>query len=154
MSQNTNTLNQDIKKGLDAENERVRDFEKIFGKLTKTHQFYNFDWINKKKNFYVEHKERNIKFGTFGDLFFDRVKYERYLEVKKENPYARCFIIWTCNDESYIWEFCDQFDEEDNARFYFSRMNMDRRDGHGWRPQELVNVWNEEIVKLSDFKLF
>jgi len=150
----SNTLQQDLKKGLKAESERVKDFEKVFGDLTKTSQYDNFDWVNDKKHFYVEHKERNIKFGTYGDLFFDRVKYDRYLEIKKEDPFARCFIIWTCNGDSYIWEMCDQFDDQDNACFYFSRREMDRRKGHGWKPQELVNVFIEEIVRFKDFQLY
>jgi len=146
-----NTLKQDLKKGLKAENLRQRDFEKVFGILVKTGTYDNFDWVNEKGDIYVEHKERSIDFGRYGDLFFDRIKYDKYLELKEENPFVRAFIIWTCNGESYVWEFCDQFDEDDNASFYFSRKTMDRRRGHGFMPQELVNVWNEEITKLGEF---
>jgi hypothetical protein len=149
-----NTLNKDLKHGLQKETERVQDFEKVFGSLTKTTQYYNFDWVNTKKHFYVEHKERNIDFGRFDSLFFDKVKYDRYLEIKKENPFARCFIIWTCNNVPYIWEFADQFDDDDIPCFYFSRREMDRRRGHGWQPQELVNVFNEACVPFQDFKLY
>jgi len=31
---------------------------------------------------------------------------------------------------------------------------MDRRKGHGWKPQELVNVFIEEIVRFKDFQLY
>lgn len=149
-----NTLAKDLQHGLAKEAERRGDFENTFGTLEKTGTYDNFDWHNPMKQFYVEHKERSITFGKYDSLFFDKVKYDKYVSLKRDNPKVRCFIIWTCKGVPYIWEFKDQFDDDDNACFYLSRKMMDRRKGHGFMPQELVNVFNEEIVLLKDFKLY
>lgn len=148
-----NTLAKDLQHGLAKEAERRGDFENTFGTLEKTGTYDNFDWHNPMKHFYLEHKERSIPFGKYDSLFFDRVKYDKYLELKEEDARIRCFIIWTCQGVPYIWEFKDQFDDDDNACFYVSRKMMDRRKGHGFRPQQLINVFNEEIVLLKDFKI-
>ena len=153
VKQHQNTLAKDLQHGLAKEAERRGDFENTFGALEKTGTYDNFDWHNPMKHFYLEHKERSIPFGKYDSLFFDRVKYDKYLELKEEDARIRCFIIWTCQGVPYIWEFKDQFDDDDNACFYVSRKMMDRRKGHGFRPQELINVFNEEIVLLKDFKI-
>ena len=55
--------------------------DKVFGELTQDkNQFANFDFFNDK--YHVEHKQRNIK-GKYVDLYFDKVKYDKYKESKK-----------------------------------------------------------------------
>jgi hypothetical protein len=56
--------------------------DKVFGELTQDKdKFANFDFFNDE--FYVEHKKRSIK-GKYVDLFFDKVKYDKYIELKKK----------------------------------------------------------------------
>ena len=149
---NTNTLQEDLKHGLNAEMVRKGRMDQMFGTLTKTkNKFNSFDFRNQR--FYVEHKERAIQFGRYDSLFFDYIKYERYIELKKEEPDKRFIIVWTCLGESYFWEFTEE-DEDKNGLvvFYTETKMMDRRRGQGMKPQSLVYVFNEHIRPLAEFK--
>jgi len=149
---NTNTLKADLKHGLNAEMVRKGRMDEMFGTLTKTkNKFNSFDFKNQR--FYVEHKERAIQFGRYDSLFFDYIKYERYIELKKEEPDKRFIIVWTCLGESYFWEFTEE-DERYKWRCYFytETKMMDRRRGQGMKPQSLVYVFNEHIRPLADFE--
>ena len=152
MNTNTNTLKADLKHGLNAEMVRKGRMDEMFGTLTKTkNKFNSFDFKNDK--FYVEHKERSCRYGRYDSLFFDYIKYERYIELKKEEPDKRFIIVWTCRGDSYFWEFTEK-DEDDNGDvvFYTKTKMMDRRRGNGFQPQSLVYVFNENIKPLSEFK--
>ena len=152
MNRNSNTLKEDLKHGLAMELIRQSRLEDMFGTLTKTkNKFNSFDFVSDK--FYVEHKERNVRFGQYDSLYFDYVKYENYLRLKKEYPDKRFIIVWTCNGESYFWEFTE-VDEDINGDvvFYTETKMMDRRRGQGFKPQSLVYVFNENIKPLSEFK--
>ena len=83
MNKNTNTLQADLKHGLAMELIRQGRLEEMFGKLRKTkNKFNSFDFVNQR--FYIEHKERCVRFGQYDSLYFDYVKYENYLRLKKE----------------------------------------------------------------------
>ena len=149
---NTNTLQEDLKHGLNAEMVRKGRMDQMFGTLTKTkNKFNSFDFKNQR--FYVEHKERAIQFGRYDSLFFDYIKYERYIELKKEEPDKRFIIVWTCNGQSYYWEFTEEDEDENGLAVFYSQLQvMDRRRGQGMKPQSLVYVFNENIKPLSEFK--
>ena len=152
MNRNSNTLKEDLKHGLAMELIRQSRLEEQFGELSKTkNKFNSFDFVS--DNFYVEHKERNVRFGQYDSLYFDYVKYENYQRLKKEEPDKRFVIVWTCNGESYYWEFTE-VDEDENGDviFYTDTKLMDRRRGNGFQPQSLVYVFNENIKALSEFK--
>ena len=146
-----NTLKQDLRHGLTAESVRKNDFDTIFGSLSKTGTYDSFDFQN--DIFFVEHKERSIPFGKYPTLYFDRVKYDEYLRLKRINPRHRFVIIWTCLGHSYFWEFTEN-DEDENGlgTFYFDEMLMDRRRGTGWKHQALVHVFLSAVKPLSEFK--
>ena len=149
---NTNTLQADLKHGLNAEMVRKARMDEMFGTLSKTkNKFNSFDFTNQR--FYVEHKERAIQFGKYDSLFFDTIKYERYIQLKKEEPDKRFVIVWTCRGDSYFWEFSEK-DEDENGDliFYTKTKMMDRRRGNGFQPQSLVYVFNEHVKPLAEFK--
>ena len=152
MNTNTNTLKADLKHGLNAEMVRKERMDQMFGTLTKTkNKFNSFDFKNDK--FYVEHKERSCRYGRYDSLFFDYIKYERYIELKKKEPDKRFIIVWTCMNQSYYWEFTEvDEDENGDAVFYTDTQLMDRRRGNGFQPQSLVYVFNENIRPLAEFK--
>lgn len=139
----------DLKYGKKSEKQVKPILDKVFGELTQDeNQFANFDFFNDK--FYVEHKQRNIN-GQLVDLYFDRVKYDKYIELKKKGK--RCFIVWSCKDHRYVWEFCDQFDETETAQFYFkTQRNFDRGKGY-LQDTDMVNVFCENISKLDEFEV-
>ena len=152
MNKNTNTLQADLKHGLAMELIRQGRLEEMFGKLRKTkNKFNSFDFVSDK--FYVEHKERNVRFGQYDSLYFDYVKYENYQRLKKEEPDKRFVIVWTCNGESYFWEFTE-VDEDINGDvvFYSQLQVMDRRRGQGMKPNHMTYVFNENIRPLAEFK--
>tara|TARA_R110000803_G_scaffold65803_1_gene127045 strand:- start:119 stop:574 length:456 start_codon:yes stop_codon:yes gene_type:complete len=150
MKYHKNTLSHDLNHGLAKEKQRQNDFERYFGSLSKTDTFDSFDFTN--KHFYIEHKERSIPFGKYDSLFFDKIKYNEYLRLKQREPHKRFIIIWTCRDTSYFWEFTET-DEDENGDvvFYFDKMSMDRRKGHGFQTQELCKVFNEHIKPLNSW---
>tara|TARA_R110002096_G_scaffold75707_2_gene178733 strand:- start:359 stop:817 length:459 start_codon:yes stop_codon:yes gene_type:complete len=152
MNTNTNTLKADLKHGLNAEMVRKERMDQMFGTLTKTkNKFNSFDFKNQR--FYVEHKERSCRYGKYDSLFFDYIKYERYIELKKKEPDKRFIIVWTCMNQSYYWEFTEvDEDENGDAVFYTDTQLMDRRRGNGFQPQSLVYVFNEHIRPLAEFK--
>ena len=152
MNKNTNTLKKDLKYGLAAERIRQGRLEEQFGELTKTkNKFNSFDFINQE--FYVEHKERGCRYGQYDSLFFDYIKYENYIRLKKEYPDKRFVIVWTCVGKSYFWEFQEnEKDENGNVIFFIETKMMDRRRGNGFQPQSLVKVYNQFIKPLEEFK--
>ena len=143
-------IKDDLKFGKNAEKEVKPILEDVFGKLNETDSFNNFDFSN--DNYYVEHKQRNIPFGQYDSLYFDKVKYNRYIELKKENAQLRCFIVWSCLNGRYVWEFKDQFNGNDACFYTYTQKNQDRGKGY-LQNTEMVNVFNEYIIKLEDFKL-
>lgn len=142
-------INIDLKYGKKSEKQVKPILDKVFGELTQDKdKFANFDFFNDK--YHVEHKQRSIK-GKYVDLFFDKVKYDKYIELKKKGK--RCFIVWSCKDDRYVWEFCDQFDDNDEAQFYFkTQKNFDRGKGY-LQDTEMVNVFSENISTVSEFKI-
>ena len=152
MNRNSNTLKEDLKHGLAMELIRQSRLEEQFGELSKTkNKFNSFDFVS--DNFYIEHKERSCRYGRYDSLFFDYIKYENYLRLKKEEPDKRFVIVWTCNGESYYWEFTE-VDEDINGDvvFYSQLQVMDRRRGQGMKPNHMTYVFNEHIRPLAEFK--
>ena len=157
--------------GATAENSVKPILETIFGKLVnnnETNEFDNFDFKNDK--FYVEHKFRhdleltevktkdnkyyNIKSlrnkkAYINGLFFDKCKYNKYLELSRKNPELQFYICWTCNksidkDKIYYWKFkpedCDEFDE--------FKMKTDNGRGR-YVIRDVVNVISCNLNQLS-----
>jgi len=146
-----NTLKRDLDHGLRAELSRQSTFESYFGPLKKTGKFDSFDFKNER--FFVEHKERDIHFGQFCTLFFDKVKYQEYLRLKQTHPHHRFVIIWTLKGQSYFWEFTENdVDENDLGTWFFTGRQMDRRKGKGMQSQDMVEVFNSAIKPLSEFR--
>lgn len=143
-------IKEDLKFGKNAEKIVKPILDDVFGELIATDNFNNFDFSNDK--YFVEHKQRNIPFGQYDSLYFDKVKYNRYLELKKENPNIRCFIIWSCINGRYVWEFKDQFNGNDACFYMYTQKNQDRGKGY-LQNTEMVSVFNEYITKLEDFNL-
>ena len=116
-------IRDDLKHGKRAERRVHKILETKFGELTHDpDQFANFDFYNDK--FCVEHKQRNINHDQYGDLFLERAKYDKYLKLREEGK--RCFIVWSCLDGMYVWEFEDQF-RGDDAVFYDETERINRK---------------------------
>jgi len=143
----TNRLQQDLRNGKKAEIQVKPILEELFGKLKSTDRYNdkeNFDFYNKR--YFVEHKQRSsTPFGKYDSLFFDKVKYNRYLSLKKQNPKLRFFIVWSCKDDRYMWEFT-----EDTKEFYEQVNCFDRGRG-GVEATKMIHVKNEYIAPFSDF---
>ena len=115
-------LRDDLKRGKQAERQVHRILETKFGKLIHDpNQFANFDFYNER--FSVEHKDRNINHDQYGDLYMERAKYDKYLKLRERG--IRCFIVWSCLDGKYVWEFEDQF-RGDDAVFVDRVEHIDR----------------------------
>ena len=115
-------LQQDLINGKKAEHKVKPILQELFGKLKSTDTYNdkeNFDFYN--KSYFIEHKDRpTTKFGRYDSLFFDKVKYNRYLSLVKDNPKLRCFIVWSCKDDRYMWGFTqdkEEFYEQVNCFF-------------------------------------
>ena len=76
-------IKKDVVYGKIHENKIKPTIDKIFGELTLSEdQFANFDFYN--NDYYVEHKKRSIISDKYESLYFDKVKYDKYLELKEE----------------------------------------------------------------------
>ena len=81
------------------------------------------------------------------------MKYENYQRLKKEYPDKRFVIVWTCNGESYYWEFTEVDEDENGLAVFYSQLQvMDRRRGQGFKPNHMTYVFNEHIRRLAEFK--
>jgi hypothetical protein len=134
----------DIKYGKKHEHLVKPVLEELFGKLKMNDTFNNFDFSN--KNFYVEHKKRNIKFRHYDSLIFDKVKYDKYLELKKENKKLQFFIVWSCSDRMYMWEFSESKEE------FYIRDKYDVDKGCWDNTKQTICVLNEYISPFNDFE--
>jgi len=134
----------DIKFGKNAERIVKPILEEIFGELQEGETFDNFDFYN--DNYYVEHKQRNVEFGRYNGLFFDTVKYNKYLQLKNDNPDLRFFIVWSCRNGRYIWEFSEVEEE-------FNRFTQTRNRGRGVVDTHMINVFNNYIKPFNEFSL-
>ena len=77
---------------------------------------------------------------------FDKVKYNKYLQLKKENPELRFFICWSCKNGKYIWEFTD-----DEKQYETFKQTRDR--GMGIKTTDMINVKNEYIIEFNNLTL-
>ena len=122
-----------------------------FGQLNLTdsyNDFENFDMFN--DNYYIEHKQRKIKGKQYPTLVFDYVKWRRFLELKKDKPSLRFFVIWTCTDDRYIWEMKEPMW---GTEVYVNRWEQQDR-GKGYlQDTDVCNVPVEYIKKFKDFNL-
>ena len=139
-------LKDDLKFGLNAEKGVKPILETLFGKLTKTEdKFNNFDFYNDK--YYVEHKQRNIVFGQFDSLIFDKCKYDKYLELKEKNPKLQFFVVWSLRDNRFMWKM-----NEDTSQFYIKHeFNVNR--GTYTQTTRTICVKNEFIHPFDDFEV-
>ena len=164
-------INFDLELGSKAEDSVKPLLESVFGTLinnNETNQFDNFDFKNDK--FYVEHKFRHdlelqeVKYynGTkyynikslrnkrarINGLMFDKCKYDKYLELKKEDPNLRFFICWTCNptidkDKIYYWEF-----KPDDSEYEEFKMKTDNGRGR-YVMRDVINIISCNLNQLS-----
>jgi len=138
------------KKSLDYLNNNLNIFGTLYPSADATD---NFDFYN--QDFRVEHKKRysiNFKTTKFTTLYFDKVKYDKYLQLKKTCPKLRFFIIWECEDGRYYWEFKHQHyeNEKGEIEFYFDKQyHQDRGNGY---PQDtdMVHVFTESIRPIEE----
>tara|TARA_R110001599_G_scaffold222685_2_gene421829 strand:+ start:2588 stop:3058 length:471 start_codon:yes stop_codon:yes gene_type:complete len=138
-------IKNDIAFGKQAEQTVKPLLEKLFGELKFNHDTHNFDFSNDK--YYVEHKQRNISFGRYDSLIFDKVKYNKYLELKQENPKLQFFVVWSLQDDIYMWKI-----NENSEEFYIrDKYDVDLK---RWRSdKKTVCVLNNYIGKFSDFEV-
>jgi hypothetical protein len=137
-------IKEDIEFGKKAEKVVKPILEEIFGKLIDGETYDNFDFHNDK--YFVEHKQRNVNFGRYNGLMFDKVKYNKYLQLKKENPKLRFFICWSCKNGKYIWEFTD-----DEKQYETFKQTRDR--GMGIKTTDMINVKNKYIIEFNNLTL-
>jgi len=129
----------------------------IFGKIEQDEDpFANFDFVSEDKKYHIEHKYRpdiNLKTCRYDSLYFDRVKYKRFLELKKEDPEKRFFIIWNCAGQRVCWEFKKYLweNKDGEVEMYFSKQfNQDRGKGY-LQDTDMCNVFMEALQPISDF---
>lgn len=153
-------FNNDYKKGKIEEKKTLdllNNKNTIFGKLEEDEDpFANFDFVSEDKKYHIEHKYRpdiDLMTCRYDSLYFDRVKYNRFLELKKEDPEKRCFIIWNCSGERVWWEFKKYGweNEKGEIEMYFSeQFNQDRGKGY-LQDTEMCNVFMEALHPISEF---
>ncbi len=138
-------IRNDIAFGKKHEHKVKPTLETLFGELVFNHDTHNFDFSN--KDFYVEHKQRNLTFGRYDSLIFDKVKYDKYLQLKETNPKMQFFVVWSLNDNRYMWEVTQNSEE-----FYIrDKYDVDLKK---WRSdKKTVCVKNEYISKFTDFEV-
>jgi hypothetical protein len=138
-------IKNDIAFGKQAEHTVKPLLETLFRELKFNHDTHNFDFSNDK--YYVEHKQRNISFGRYDSLIFDKVKYDKYLELKQQNPKLQFFVVWSLQDDIYMWKFTENKDE------YYTRdkYDVDRKCWDSTKKQ--ICVKNDYIGKFSDFEV-
>lgn len=138
-------IKNDIAFGKKHEHKVKPTLETLFGKLEFNHDTHNFDFSN--KDFYVEHKQRNLTFGRYDSLIFDKVKYDKYQELKTKNPNLQFFVVWSLHNDRYMWEVTDNTEE-----FYIrDKYDVDRK---CWDPtKKQICVKNEYINKFTDFEV-
>ena len=150
----------DMKKRLVVGSKGERDakpwIEQVFGEVEFSDDNYaNFDFHSRDNKVFVEHKERFCRYGQYDGLYFDKIKYTKFLELKKTDSSVRCFIVWTCRNGRYVWEFQESDTLEDNNTIvwepYFQR-NFDRGQGR-LQDTDLINVLNEYIKPLTGYQL-
>ena len=119
--------------------------ETLFGELKMNDTYSNFDFSNRK--FFVEHKKRNIPFGQYDSLIFDKVKYDKYLELKNNSKKKlQFFIVWSCSDGMYMWEFNENKDE------YYIRDKYDVDMGCWDNTKKQLCIKNKYISRFDDFE--
>ena len=164
-------INHDLKIGSKGEELVKPILDDVFGTLinnNESNQFDNFDFKNDK--FYVEHKHREdlqlteVKYynGTkyynikslrkpksyINGLMFDKCKYKKYLQLKREDPNLRFFICWSCNptidkDKIYYWEFKPNKDD-------YEEFIMKTDNGKGrFVNRDVINVISCNLNQLS-----
>ena len=138
-------IKNDIAFGKKHEHKVKPTLETLFGELQFNHDTHNFDFSN--DNFYVEHKQRNLTFGRYDSLIFDKVKYDKYQELKTKNKNLQFFVVWSLYNDRYMWEITDNKEE-----FYIrDKYDVDRK---RWDPtKKQICVKNEYINKFTDFEV-
>jgi len=137
----------DRKFGKNAETHVKSVLETKFGDLTQDPERYaSFDFYN--DDFYVEHKQRNIPFGKYDSLMFERSKYDKYMTLKDQGK--RFFIVWSLTNGRYVWEFQDQF-RGDDAVFYDEVKSINR--STYTQVSSVVHVFNEYIENFDEFEI-
>lgn len=137
----------DRKFGKNAETHVKSVLETKFGELTQDPERYaSFDFYN--DDFYVEHKQRNIPFGKYDSLMFERSKYDKYMTLKGQGK--RFFIVWSLTNGRYVWEFQDQF-RGDDAVFYDEVKSINR--STYTQVSSVVHVFNEYIQNFDEFEI-
>ncbi len=131
--------------------------ETMFGNVLQDEdQFANFDFVSEDEKYHIEHKWRpdiNLKTCRFDSLYFDRVKYKRFIELKKEDPEKRFFIIWNCSGERVFWEFKKYGWENEDGEvemYYSNQYNQDRGNGY-LQDTCMCNVFMESLHPFSEF---
>ena len=140
-------ISEDYKFGKKAEIAVKPLLDEVFGPLLETdrvNKFHSFDFTN--NNYYVEHKQRNCKYGQYPSLYFDYSKYEAYIKFKAIHPHIKFFIIWSCKNGHYYW----QFNENENES-YISRQTLNRTTH--LQSNHMLNIKNEFIFKLDNIKI-
>lgn len=136
----------DLKFGLNAENKTKPILEELFGELTKTENKYNnFDFYN--KYVYVELKtRRNVAFGQYDSLIFDKCKYDKYIELKNDKCEKQFFVVWNLSDGLFMWKM-----SKDTNQFYIKH-NFHVNRGDYTQTTRTIHVKNEFIKPFHKFK--
>jgi len=135
----------DINFGKKHEHKVKPILETLFGELKMNDTFNNFDFIG--HNCYIEHKKRNIPFGQYDSLIFDKVKYDKYLELKNNSKKRlQFFIVWSCSDGMYAWEF------NENEEEFYIRDKYDVDLGEWRNDKKTICVLNKYISRFDDFE--
>lgn len=135
----------DIRFGLQKEEEIKPQLENIFGKLKKTSKFHNFDFCNDK--FYVEIKSRKITYDKYPTIYFDNCKRLKAKELIKKG--FRCFFVFNLLDGIYLWEYVNKKSQQENEYFIAEGGRWDRSDKG--EVSDLVNVKTEYMIDINNF---
>ena len=131
--------------------------ETMFGNVLQDEDpFARFDFVSEDEKYHIEHKWRpttDLKTCRYDSLYFDRIKFKTYQELKKIDPEKRFYIIWNCSGERVWWEFKPygwENEDGDCEMYYSKQYNQDR--GRGF-PQDttMCNVFIEALHPFSEF---
>ncbi len=135
---------EDLRFGLNSENEIQPKLEKIFGSLRKLDKYNNFDFVNDE--FFIEVKTRRKPLSEYNSWWFDNRK--RLAAKQQIVKGFRCFFVWKLEDGIYLWEYKNSKLQHKNE-YYIEKGG--RWDRGKYEISDLVNVRTPYLIDINNF---
>ena len=135
---------EDLRFGLEAEDQIKPKLEEIFGNLRKLDTYNDFDFANDK--FFVEVKTRRKPLDEYDTWWFDNRK-----RIASKNQIVkgfRCFFVWNLEDGIYLWEYKNSKRQHKNEYYIEEGGRWDRG---CYEKSDLVNVRTPYLIDINNF---